>query len=114
MSLAFVIHPEYDFPVCCMCICTADKEDDAEPLFSGKNMFASTTSDEDEEEEEGSEELAAAVKAMPPLEGTKKAAAVSKRSPNFGINEDKFITKAWCLATEDSKEGNGQKQQGFF
>jgi hypothetical protein len=42
------------------------------------------------------------------------AAAIGKRrGPNFGNDEDTFITRAWCAATEDSRKGSGQKQQDF-
>jgi hypothetical protein len=51
-----------------MCICTPDRNDKAETLFSGKDMLASTS--DAYEEEEVSEEVAAAVEAMQPCEAT--------------------------------------------
>jgi hypothetical protein len=48
------------------------------------------------------------VPALPaPLSGAKR------RGPNFSPEEDVFLTRAWCCATEDSRKGNGQKQQDF-
>jgi hypothetical protein len=121
---------EKDTHLCGMCEYNGDKVNQAPRAPKKMSVDMLLDSDEDEEEElflRSNDDDEDDDAAMPPLAAMATKPAPSSttagafsssstrksRGPNFGNEEDTFITRALCAATEDSHKGTGQKQQDF-